>query len=483
MVDVMSIQERRRQQPWQFKPVAMQTAAIAIAAVLAGCSADVARFDEPAFGLTDSQSPGAASATSGGSTFSQLQPDPAPYSGQPYTPPAVTGSRQVQTAALREVERPSYQPPVSPRSYAPPQQPEKPIYQPVSSGESITVVRGDTLYGLARRHGVTVTELMTTNQLSSSMLKPGQRLVLPNGANAASPTTYTAAQDTSSSPQVSEEPVTAPTNWNGTYEIASGDSLYTIALKYGIRSAELQRYNGIADPRRLRPGTVLKVPGNASTSRYASSGTSNSPSRSVTQSDTATTARQRIIAAPRVMAPSSAEQPAILNSSRNQRVVALSPNASGVANDATTTASSKVKTVNVRPPSATALSNNAKLSWPIRGKILSSFGQRTDGTHNDGVNIAAPLGADVMAAQKGVVAYAGSELKGYGNLILIRHDNGWVTAYAHNDKLLVKRGDKVERGSVIAKAGKSGQVDKPQVHFELRQGAKPVDPLPFLARS
>ena len=123
-----------------------------------------------------------------------------------------------------------------------------------------------------------------------------------------------------------------------------------------------------------------------------------------------------------------------------------------------------------------------KLRWPVAGKIVGNFGPRPDGTHNDGVNIAAPLGTDVHAAESGVVAYSGDELKGYGNLVLIRHDNGWVTAYAHADEILVKRGDRIKRGQVVAKAGRTGQVDQPQVHFELRQGQKPVDPTPFLER-
>ena len=114
-----------------------------------------------------------------------------------------------------------------------------------------------------------------------------------------------------------------------------------------------------------------------------------------------------------------------------------------------------------------------KLRWPVNGKIITGFGQRNDGTHNDGINLSVPQGTAVHAAESGVVAYAGSELKGYGNLVLLRHDNGWVTAYAHNDELMVKRGDKVQRGQVIAKAGRTGSVDQPQVHFELRQGQSP----------
>ena len=105
-----------------------------------------------------------------------------------------------------------------------------------------------------------------------------------------------------------------------------------------------------------------------------------------------------------------------------------------------------------------------------------------DGTHNDGINIAVPQGTDVHAAESGRVAYAGNELKGYGNLVLIRHDNGWVSAYAHADQILVKRDDVVRRGQVIAKAGKTGTVDQPQLHFELRHGAKPVDPLPHMEK-
>ena len=123
-----------------------------------------------------------------------------------------------------------------------------------------------------------------------------------------------------------------------------------------------------------------------------------------------------------------------------------------------------------------------KFRWPARGKVIAAFGKRTDGSHNDGINIAVPQGADVHAAEGGRVAYAGNELKGYGNLVLIRHDNGWVSAYAHADQILVKRDDVVRRGQVIAKAGKTGTVDQPQLHFELRHGAKPVDPLPHMER-
>lgn len=116
----------------------------------------------------------------------------------------------------------------------------------------------------------------------------------------------------------------------------------------------------------------------------------------------------------------------------------------------------------------------------MKGRIISKYGSKPGGTRNEGINIAVPEGTSVRAAESGVVAYAGNELKGYGNLVLIRHDSGWVTAYAHNKQLYVKRGDTVRRGDVIAKAGQTGSVDAPQLHFELRKGATAVDPLKYL---
>jgi len=120
--------------------------------------------------------------------------------------------------------------------------------------------------------------------------------------------------------------------------------------------------------------------------------------------------------------------------------------------------------------------------WPARGRVIAGFGPRPNGQRNDGINIAVPQGTPVRAAEDGVVAYAGNELKSYGNLVLIRHDNGYVTAYAHASEITVKRDQKVRRGEVIARAGQTGGVDHPQLHFEVRKGSAPVDPMPFLDR-
>ncbi len=116
----------------------------------------------------------------------------------------------------------------------------------------------------------------------------------------------------------------------------------------------------------------------------------------------------------------------------------------------------------------------------MQGRIISAFGPKPNGQHNDGFNIAVPENTPIKAAEDGIVAYAGNELKGYGNLVLIRHADGWVTAYAHASAVLVRRGESVKRGQVIARAGQTGGVVTPQVHFEIRKGSQPVDPAGLL---
>jgi murein DD-endopeptidase MepM/ murein hydrolase activator NlpD len=120
-------------------------------------------------------------------------------------------------------------------------------------------------------------------------------------------------------------------------------------------------------------------------------------------------------------------------------------------------------------------------AWPVRGRVISSFGPATDGERNDGINIAAMLGAPIHAAAAGTVTYAGDELKGYGNLVLIAHPGGYITAYAHAQDIVVARGDHVEKGQIIGTTGETGGVDRPQLHFEIREGVKPLNPVRLLA--
>jgi murein DD-endopeptidase MepM/ murein hydrolase activator NlpD len=133
------------------------------------------------------------------------------------------------------------------------------------------------------------------------------------------------------------------------------------------------------------------------------------------------------------------------------------------------------------PEETRSLGGSPQFRWPVRGRVISGYGAKANGQQNDGINLAVPEGTEVKAAENGVVAYAGNELKGYGNLVLLRHSDGWMTAYAHNSQLMVKRGDNVRRGQTIARAGSTGGVASPQVHFEIRKGSTPVDPTQYLA--
>ena len=332
------------------------------------------------------------------------------------------------------------------------------------AASSIEVQPGDTLFGIAKRHGVQVGTLIEVNGLANgTSIKPGQRLLLPVGATPARPETRTPVASRPATQPIQQPIQTGAIDtpgWDGRYTLQPGDSLYNIARQHRTTLADLQRVNGITDATKVRAGTVLQVPGQAT---GAGSG----------------------LLAERTPEPSPSRTPAQTN--LGPRVIQLPDAASGQARTGSGAASepariaSRGDTATDASPGTGTETGTAKFRWPVTGgRMVGSFGKRPDGTHNDGINLAVPLGTEVRAADGGRVAYAGNELKGYGNLILIRHDNGWVTAYAHGDELLVKRDDVVRKGQVIARAGKTGTVDQPQVHFELRQGAKPVDPLPYL---
>jgi murein DD-endopeptidase MepM/ murein hydrolase activator NlpD len=134
-------------------------------------------------------------------------------------------------------------------------------------------------------------------------------------------------------------------------------------------------------------------------------------------------------------------------------------------------------------PSLGAAGGGQTFIWPVQGPILSDFGSQASGGRNDGINIGAPVGTPIHAAGDGVVAYAGSQLKSYGNLVLINHEGDYVTAYAHAQRLTVTRGQKVVKGQVIGYTGQTGDVEEPQVHFEIRRGTTPIDPHPLLVAS
>jgi murein DD-endopeptidase MepM/ murein hydrolase activator NlpD len=175
-------------------------------------------------------------------------------------------------------------------------------------------------------------------------------------------------------------------------------------------------------------------------------------------------------------APRPAVTPPPVQPAQPQRMVAAEPQMQNSARVVTPAAGNPEPAKDADEPTGAT-----GFRWPVRGRVIAGFGPKPTGQQNDGINLAVPEGTPVKAADDGTVAYAGNELKGYGNLVLIRHANGYVTAYAHASELMVKRGDTVKRGQVIAKSGQTGNVTSPQLHFEVRKGATPVDPMQHLA--
>ncbi|MFO1090086.1 MAG: M23 family metallopeptidase [Hyphomicrobiales bacterium] len=243
---------------------------------------------------------------------------------------------------------------------------------------------------------------------------------------------------------------------SGMHEVRSGETLYSIARAYKVSPFDLAAANSLPSNYTVKVGEELKIPGGAAAARATAQKTA--PAPAATQAAKAEPKKEAAATA------SEGDQPQTKQVSLAEEE-AKQTQPGGADQGAAT-------------GDATA---DGGFRWPVKGKIISAYGQKANGTKNEGINIAVPEGTAVRAAESGVVAYAGSELKGYGNLVLIRHENGWVTAYANNQELLVKRGDAVKRGDVIAKAGQTGSVTSPQVHFELRKGATAVDPVKYLS--
>lgn len=244
--------------------------------------------------------------------------------------------------------------------------------------------------------------------------------------------------------------------------VAQGDTVFAIARRYGVNAREIIDLNGLTPPYALKIGQKLKIP----TGEH----------HSVIPGDTLYSISRRYgVDIPRLMSANGIDES---HGIVVGQILVIPSTTGGTLAPATSVA-------DVVPAEATRTQPAMKppaggFTWPARGRLLSTFGAREDGMRNDGINIAVARGGEVHAAAAGTVAYAGNDLKGFGNLILLRHDQGWVSAYAHNDDILVSRGQAVSKGAVIARAGASGAVDEPQLHFELRQGAKAVNPLDFL---
>ncbi len=308
-------------------------------------------------------------------------------------------------------------------------------------GTKIIVGTSDTLEIISRRYNVPASAILQANGYHGPRaLSPGQSLIIPRQQAAAAhiqPPALSAAPSTRSAAGMPAS----------VHVVNRGDTLNSIARRNQINVAQLARANNLPVNAQLKLGSKVNVP--------ASSG----------------------MAAP--AAPAVAAAPAIAPApAKPVMTAAVEPVQKEKARLATET--KEIEATQSPVKAAEATNALPTFRWPVRGRVITAYGAKANGKQNDGINVAVPEGTPVKAAEDGVVAYSGNELKGYGNLILVRHSNGFVTAYAHASELMVKRGDTIKRGQVIAKSGQSGEVGSPQLHFEIRKGSSPVDPLQFL---
>jgi murein DD-endopeptidase MepM/ murein hydrolase activator NlpD len=303
-------------------------------------------------------------------------------------------------------------------------------------GTAITVQKGDTIDGLVKRYGVPASAIAEANNIpNGTALRPGQKLVIPK---------YEATGSTTPRNVTTAAPPATGTNQH-VHVVAPGETLMALSRKYQKPLAELAKANKIEPHTLVKVGDRIVIPGVRGTQAALK--------------PAATVAEQPKPAA----APKVATVPA---------APAATPSAAMVTPAAHEPELPKTK--------ADVTAGLPKFRWPVNGRVITAFGPKPSGQQNDGINVSVPEGTPIKAAEDGVVAYAGNELKTYGNLVLVRHSNGYVTAYAHASEIMVKRDDPVKRGQIIAKAGQTGNVAAPQLHFEIRKGSTPVDPAPFL---
>ena len=253
----------------------------------------------------------------------------------------------------------------------------------------------------------------------------------------------------------------------GYHRVIAGETLSELAVRYRTPLSTLARTNGIDLPYRLYAGQLLTLPA-----------VSSPPAPKAERAFAATAPAPRPSVAIRDLPPPK-PRPAAVQVASFEPLAPLEPEPQAAVVAAPLPRAKLEASRGAAGREPPPLSGNGFL-WPVRGKIASSFGSKPNGTRNDGINIRAAEGAPVVAAENGIVVFAGDEIPGYGRMILISHADGFMSAYAHNRELLVSVGEQVERGQRVAKVGRTGNVSSPQLHFELRDGKEPLDPVALL---
>jgi len=326
------------------------------------------------------------------------------------------------------------------------------------SARAVEIQPSDTLYDISRRYSVNMRALIETNALEPPYtLDVGGTIFLP------------------------------PPN---IHVLEAGETLYAVSRRYNVDTRSLALLNGIARPFTVWPGDELLLPPLARDQARESArpvwitppaAVSVATTRSSQQQPAAPTpaplkppATKPPVALPAVKRPPSADGPILLAGTAAASAAATAPKT--VAKAPAIVAPPPPAPPPVEQAKSTPSTASGDFIWPVSGRVLKGYGPGSDGSRNDGINIAANKGTALRASAGGEVVYAGNELAGFGNLILIRHPGGWVTAYAHCDTIAVNEGELVRQGQIIGTAGSTGNAGAPQVHFELRKGKEPVDP-------
>ncbi len=407
--------------------------AISAAALLAACSSDIERLgDYPPIDNTASVAPDKVEAKPVAPVANSSSPWNTPT-------PSWASNRGGYAAPVRRTARTWQSPAAAPA--------------PAHAASGSLVVRpGQTLFSIARANGKTVAELMAANGLSSPEIKVGQRIVIPGVANPVSPAptvhraAHVATQSATPRPAAASARPAMNTASTRRHRVQPGETWYALGRKYGVHPRKIAAYNGLSLSQGLKVGQVVKIPasqGWSMASRPANSSRAERPGRSKATSTVTRRHVAKVAKDESRLTPTRQTPQRLAGNQQEQRLSA------------------------------------SQFILPVSGRIIGAFGKGQN-FRKDGIDIAAPEGAPIRAAADGVVAYAGNELKEFGNLVLIRHKGGWVTAYAHAKELKVNKGDKVKKGQVIATVGKTGDVKSAQLHFQLRKGAMPVNPLQYL---
>lgn len=293
-----------------------------------------------------------------------------------------------------------------------------------STAGAVMVREGETLWSIAQRYRLSQRDIIDLNGLKPPYhLADGQRLRLPPPME---------------------------------YRVGANDTLTGIARMYGVPSSKIAQMNSVSAPYRLQQGQVLRIPSTVKRQQE----------------------QKRIVAATQksIMPPQPKPVPNNTTPQSTTTVIRAAPKPVVVSKPPSTRMPAPSK-----PVTTVSKVSRQGFIWPVKGKVISSYGPKAGHLHNDGINIAAPRGTAVAAAADGTVAYVGDALSGYGNLVLLRHDNGMVTAYAHLDRVTVSKGMRVRQGQAIGTVGSTGTVANAQLHFEIRKGIETLDPKRYLS--